>query len=717
MLNSNELIKLIKEYNPNCDEDLIIRAYEYGKNYHSGQFRVSGEKYFNHPIEVAKILINQKMDDATIATAILHDTVEDTELSINEVKKNFGDSIALLVDGVTKLTNLQISSGKTKQAENFRKFIVSMSKDLRILLVKLADRLHNMRTIKALSQGKQSRKAKETMEIFAPLAGRMGMQSIREELEDLCFSVLNPEARNSIIRRFLKLKKVNVDLVPKIVQDIQKELKAISVDAKVLGREKKPYSIWRKLEEKKESFTRLSDIFAFRIITNSEADAYSALGAVHQRWRAVPGRFKDYISQPKSNGYRSLHTTVLGRDGKRVEVQIRTIEMNEVAEAGVAAHWSFRDGVLFENPFAVDPLSWIRSLTYGFEGGENLSDFLEHVKLEMYNDKVFCFTPSGEVIKLPRGATPLDFAYSIHTRIGDHCVGTEVDGKRVPLYTRLRNGQSVKIITAKGQKPQISWENMVLTGRAKSAIRRSIRHELRAANIRLGKEIARNAFEKVNKKVTERALITAAKKIGEKTGDDVLAALGGAELTGIELIELIYPEMFKGKNLPEYRVDSISFIGLPMGAKGKTAQCCKPVPGERIVGISRKGKGVLIHAIDCDQLRDFEEKNENWLELRWPENSGPEGYSSSLLVTLLNKAGVLGKICSLIGEQKANITDIKFFKERADYYIIYIELDVRNIEHLMNILAAITADEDVAEASRFRGDKQLTSAPKPYPGS
>ena len=592
-----------------------------------------------------------------------------------------------------------------------------MSKDLRILLVKLADRLHNMRTIKALSQVKQSRKAKETMEIFAPLAGRMGMQSIREELEDLCFSVLNPEARNSIIRRFLKLKKVNVDLVPKIVQDIQKELKAISVDAKVLGREKKPYSIWRKLEEKKESFTRLSDIFAFRIITNSEADAYSALGAVHQRWRAVPGRFKDYISQPKSNGYRSLHTTVLGRDGKRVEVQIRTIEMNEVAEAGVAAHWSFRDGVLFENPFAVDPLSWIRSLTYGFEGGENLSDFLEHVKLEMYNDKVFCFTPSGEVIKLPRGATPLDFAYSIHTRIGDHCVGTEVDGKRVPLYTRLRNGQSVKIITAKGQKPQISWENMVLTGRAKSAIRRSIRHELRAANIRLGKEIARNAFEKVNKKVTERALITAAKKIGEKTGDDVLAALGGAELTGIELIELIYPEMFKGKNLPEYRVDSISFIGLPMGAKGKTAQCCKPVPGERIVGISRKGKGVLIHAIDCDQLRDFEEKNENWLELRWPENSGPEGYSSSLLVTLLNKAGVLGKICSLIGEQKANITDIKFFKERADYYIIYIELDVRNIEHLMNILAAITADEDVAEASRFRGDKQLTNAPKPYSGS
>ena len=709
MLNSTELINLIKEYNPKCDEDLISRAYDYGKNYHEGQFRASGEKYFNHPIEVAKILIGQRLDDATIVTAILHDTVEDTKLSIKEVKSNFGDSIAILVDGVTKLTNLQISSGETKQAENFRKFIVSMSKDLRILLVKLADRLHNMRTIKALPMSKQLRKANETMEIFAPLAGRMGMQSIREEFEDICFRVLNPEARNSIMRRFLKLKNVNVDLVPKIIKDIQKELSLVYVDAIVSGREKRPYSIWRKLEEKKESFTRLSDIFAFRIITNSEGDAYTALGAVHQRWRAVPGRFKDYISQPKSNGYRSLHTTVLGRDGKRVEVQIRTKEMNEVAEGGVAAHWSFRDGELFENPFAVDPLSWARSLMDGFEAAENPNDFLEHVKLEMYNDKVFCFTPTGEVIKLPRGATPLDFAYSIHTRIGDHCVGTEVDGKRVPLYTRLRNGQSVKIITARGQRPQINWENMVLTGRAESAIRRSVKYERRVENIRLGNAIARNAFEKVNKKPTEKALVTAAKKIGSKTADDILAALGAAELTGIELMKLIYPEMFKGENLPEYSSDVISFVGLPAGAKGKTAKCCKPLPGERIVGISRKGKGVLIHAIDCQQLIDFEEKNENWLDLRWPEKFGTEGYSSSVIVTLLNKAGVLGKICSLIGEQKANITDIKFFEERADYYIIYIELDVRNIEHLMNILSAITADEDVAEASRHRDSKQVFS--------
>ena len=706
MLNQEDLIKKIKSYNRFFDPETLSKAYSFALKAHKHQKRDAGEPYIIHPVAVADILTDLKLDEATITTGLLHDTIEDTKATYNTVEKEFGKEVADLVDGVTKISELEGKAISNSRAENFRKLILATSKDIRVLLVKLADRLHNMRTIKALPMSKQLRKANETMEIFAPLAGRMGMQSIREEFEDICFRVLNPEARNSIMRRFLKLKNVNVDLVPKIIKDIQKELSLVSVDAIVSGREKRPYSIWRKLEEKKESFTRLSDIFAFRIITNSEGDAYTALGAVHQRWRAVPGRFKDYISQPKSNGYRSLHTTVLGRDGKRVEVQIRTKEMNEVAEGGVAAHWSFRDGELFENPFAVDPLSWARSLMDGFEAAENPNDFLEHVKLEMYNDKVFCFTPTGEVIKLPRGATPLDFAYSIHTRIGDHCVGTEVDGKRVPLYTRLRNGQSVKIITARGQRPQINWENMVLTGRAKSAIRRSLRNERRVENIRLGNAIARNAFKKVNKKPTERALVTAAKKIGSKTADDILAALGAAELTGIELIKLIYPEMFKGENLPEYSSDVISFVGLPAGAKGKTAKCCKPLPGERIVGISRKGKGVLIHAIDCQQLIDFEEKNENWLDLRWPEKFGTEGYSSSVIVTLLNKAGVLGKICSLIGEQKANITDIKFFEERADYYIIYIELDVRNIEHLMNILSAITADEDVAEASRHRGTKQ-----------
>ena len=440
---------------------------------HSTQLRKSGEPYFSHPVAVAMLIAEQKLDDASVVTALLHDTIEDTLSTYSEISLRFGEEIAQLVDGVTKLTNLELSSVENEQAENFRKLLMAMSKDLRVLLVKLADRLHNMRTIKHLPPDKQQRKARETMDIFAPLAGRMGMQWMRDELEDFAFKVLNPEARKSIIRRFVTLRRELGDVIAQITDDIRSVLKQAGVEAEVIGREKKPYSIWRKMEEKKEGFSRLSDIYGFRIITRSVGDCYIALGAVHRRWTAVPGRFKDYISQPKSNGYRSIHTTVSGRDGKRVEVQIRTAEMHAVAETGVAAHWSYKDGERFENPFAVDPFKWVRSITERL-GGEEDEDFLEHVKLEMFQDQVFCFTPKGDVVKLPRGATPIDFAYAIHTRIGDSCVGAKVDGQRVPLWTKLRNGQSVTIIRAEGQRPQPSWEDMVVTGRAKAAIRRSL---------------------------------------------------------------------------------------------------------------------------------------------------------------------------------------------------------------------------------------------------
>ena len=501
MTSIEELIKQIKSYNSNADFDLIKKSYNYGFNAHKGQYRASGEIYFTHPVEVAKILIDLKLDESTIKTALLHDTIEDTSRSLKQLELAFGKEVSQLVDGVTKLTNLELSSLETKHAENFRKLFMAMSKDVRVLLVKLADRLHNMRTIKALPIDKQIRKSKETMEIFAPLAGRMGMQFMREELEDLSFRVLNSEARNSIIRRFITLRKETDDLVPKIIDDIKQQLKKENINAIVTGREKKPYSIWRKMQYKKEGFTRLSDIFAFRIVTKNETDAYIAMGSVHQRWRAVPGNFKDYISHPKSNGYRSIHTTVSGRDGKRVEVQIRTEEMNEVAESGVAAHWSYRDGERVKNPFVVDPFKWLRGLSDGFINSDNPSEFFEHVKLEMFQDQVFCFTPKGEVIKLPRGATPIDFAYAIHTRIGDSCVGSMVDGQRVPLWTKLKNGQSVSIIRSEAQKPQSSWETMVYTGRAKTAIRRKLREEKRVENIKIGKEIARVSFEKIGKKV------------------------------------------------------------------------------------------------------------------------------------------------------------------------------------------------------------------------
>ena len=427
MIPADDLVELVRAYNPKTNEKLIREAYDFGLAMHEGQYRHSGEPYFTHPIEVAAILTEQQLDDATIITALLHDTIEDTKASYQEVAQRFGDEVAMLVDGVTKLTNLQLSSTETKQAENFRKLFMAMSKDLRVILVKLADRLHNMRTIRAMRPQKQVIKARETMDIFAPLAGRMGMQWMREELEDLAFKVLNPEGRASIMRRFITLQKETGNVIQRITDDMETELEKGNIDAEIVGRAKKPYSIWRKMQEKDQGFSRLSDIYGFRIITASEGDCYRVLGAIHQRWRAVPGRFKDYISQPKSNGYRSIHTTVSGRDGRRVEVQIRTRQMHDVAETGVAAHWSYRDGVRGENPFAVDPARWIRSLTEQFDIEEDHEDFLEAVKLEMYQDQVFCFTPKGDVVKLPRGATPIDFAYAIHTRIGNACVGAKID--------------------------------------------------------------------------------------------------------------------------------------------------------------------------------------------------------------------------------------------------------------------------------------------------
>ena len=701
MIAVNELVDLVHTYNPSSDSELIRQAYSYGKDMHKGQKRSSGEPYFSHPIEVAAILTQQQMDDASVVTALLHDTIEDTKSTYTEVSGLFGEEVAQLVDGVTKLTNLELSSAQTQQAENFRKLLMAMSKDLRVLLVKLADRLHNMRTIKHMPLAKQQQKARETMDIYAPLAGRMGMQSMREELEDLSFHVLNAEGRNSIMRRFLSLRSKSGDLIPQITQDIRNVLRKQNIRADVIGREKKPYSIWRKMEEKKEGFSRLSDIYGFRIITETDEDCYRVLGAMHSRWRSVPGRFKDYISQPKSNGYRSLHTTVSGRDAKRVEIQIRTLEMHEVAEAGVAAHWSYRDGQRVENPFAVDPFTWLASLTERFEQAESHEDFLEHVKLEMFSDQVFCFTPKGEVVKLPRGATPIDFAYAIHTRIGSSCVGAKVDGMRVPLWTRLRNGQSVEIIIAQGQRPQAAWMDVVATGRAKSAIRKSLREDRLEGSVRLGREFARVAFEHVGKRVTDKALDTAARHLGLKDRDELLAQLGNAELSGTQMIEALYPELLR-KSKDNVIVQSSAMIGLKADQTSEPAACCQPVPGERIVGISFRGKGVKVHTIDCESLMEYEDQPNRWIDLHWSEGKHLAENKSTLDIVLANDAGALGRICTLIGEQNANISDLKFLDRKPDFFRMIVEIEVRDIEHLYNVMTAVEADSDVADITRKR---------------
>ena len=699
MIDVEDLIALVRNYNPRCNAEVIRRAYAYGFKMHEGQFRHSGEPYFTHPVAVAAILTEQRLDDATIVTALLHDTIEDTRSTYAEVESLFGTEVAELVDGVTKLTNLQLGSSASKQAENFRKLFMAMSKDLRVILVKLADRLHNMRTIKSMRPEKQAQKARETMEIFAPLAGRMGMQWMREELEDLAFKVINPEARTSIIRRFVSLQKESGDVISKITADIRAEMEKAGVEADVFGRAKRPYSIWRKMEEKQLAFSRLSDIYGFRVITRSVDDCYTVLGIIHQGWRAVPGRFKDYISQPKSNGYRSIHTTVSGRDGTRVEVQIRTRQMHEVAEAGVAAHWSYRDGERALNPFAVDPAKWLNSLNERFAEGDH-DEFLENVKLEMYSDQVFCFSPKGDVIKLPKGATPIDFAYAIHTRIGNSCVGAKVDGIRVPLWTRLKNGQSVEVITAAGQRPQATWLDIVATGRAKAAIRKSLREEDRTRFVKLGAELARVAFEHVGRKVSDKALRTAAKTLGLPDETELMARLGSAELMAREVVETLYPEL--AHRGPETIEPSRAVIGLAADQTFHRAKCCQPLPGERIVGITYRGQGVVIHAIDCPALEEFEDQPARWVDLHWQEGSHPPVYSVALKITISNDAGVLGHICTLIGAQKANISDLNFIARKPDFYSLVVEVELRDAEHLHRVLTALEAETDVAQVERWR---------------
>ncbi|MCZ0960295.1 RelA/SpoT family protein [Paracoccus benzoatiresistens] len=698
MIDVEDLIALVRNYNPRSNATLIRDAYEYGMRMHEGQFRHSGEPYFTHPIAVAAILTEMRLDDSTIVTALLHDTVEDTRSTKEDLTTAFGAEIADLVDGVTKLTNLELSSAQSKQAENFRKLFMAMSRDLRVILVKLADRLHNMRTIRSMRPEKQVKKARETMDIYAPLAGRMGMQWMREELEDLAFKVINPEARNSIIRRFVSLQRDSGDIIGQITADIRAEMDKAGVEADVFGRAKKPFSVWRKMQEKQLAFSRLSDIYGFRIITRSEMDCYRALGVIHHRWRAVPGRFKDYISQPKSNGYRSIHTTVSGRDGKRVEVQIRTRQMHEVAEAGVAAHWAYRDGVRTKNPFAVDPAEWIDNLTDRFEG-EDHNEFLEAVKLEMYQDQVFCFTPKGDVIQLPKGATPIDFAYAIHTRLGNSCVGAKVDGIRVPLWTRLKNGQSVDIIAASGQRPQSTWLDIVVTGRAKAAIRRSLREEDRDRFIRLGRELVRVSFEHVGRKVTDKALRTAARQMGLADGDELLARIGSAENSAKEVLQVLYPDLAAHQE----EIDgSRPFAGVEADADFKRAPCCKPLPGERIVGITYRGKGVVIHAIDCPVLAEFEDSPDRWVDVQWRSGRHPAVYSTLLSLTIRHDAGVLGRICSLIGAQGANISNLEFSDRKPDFYRIEIEVELRDQEHLHNLLTALEAESDVAQVARVR---------------
>ena len=718
MIRQYELVDRVKAYDPNADEDALNRAYVYSLKMHGSQTRASGDPYFSHPLEVAGILTGMKLDSATIVTALLHDTIEDTAASLPEIQRLFGPEIARLVDGVTKLSRIELQnassdepSDQTKQAENFRKLVLAMSEDIRVLLVKLADRLHNMRTLEHIAdKAKRRRIARETLEIYAPLAERIGIHGVKDELEDLAFAEINPDARDGILARLSYLRQEGGDLVDRILKALTRNLEEDGIEVSVSGREKSPYSIWRKMQVKNVAFEQLSDIMAFRVVVETIGDCYQALGTLHGRYPTVPGRFKDYISTPKPNGYRSLHTSVIGPERQRIEIQIRTREMHEEAELGVAAHWAYKshersDGKQYR---------WLRELLEIVDQAQKPEEFLEHTKLELFQDQVFCFTPKGDLIALPRGATPVDFAYAVHSEVGDHCVGAKVNGRIVPLNSRLSNGDQVEIIRSKTQTPSPSWERFVVTGKARARIRRYIRNQQREEYVTLGRAMLQKVFRQEGYEFTEKAVQSVLKTFRQEQPDDLYAEVGAGNRGAREVFQAIFPghkpqpsEGGEAKVLPfapkpraKGKERPLPIRGLIPGLAVHFARCCHPIPGDRIVGIVTTGKGVTVHTIDCETLESFAETPERWLDISWGDEVEPGSHVGRLFVTIANEPGSLGTLSTVIGRNAGNITNLRITSRSVDFWDLLIDIQVRDVKHLTNIIAALRATPVINQVDR-----------------
>jgi len=721
-LRQYELIERVKAYDPTADEALLNRAYVYAMRMHGSQTRASGDPYFAHPIEVAGILTDYRMDTSTIVTALLHDVIEDTEVTREEIDRIFGAEIGELVEGVTKLSRLEFTADYKRQAENLRKFILAISRDVRVLLVKLADRLHNMRTLHFIkSPAKRERIARETLEIYAPLARSIGCHRICIELEELAFSHLNPVARDAIVRRLDVLRSGQGEAVALVSQEVAAKLDEEGISARVFGREKHPYSIWRKLQRKSLGFSQLSDIYAFRVIVDTEDDCYRALGVIHRAWPCVPERFKDFLSTPKRNNYRSIHTTVVGPRGMRIEMQLRTEAMDRVAEEGVAAHWRYKDESYGFDPEAAveaggrDPLANLRQLVQVLEHGGDSEELVEHAKLEMFLDQVFVFTPKGRLISLPRSAMPLDFAYAVHTDVGDTCVGVKINGELRPLRTELTNGDVVEVI--RGAKPQTpdEWRSLAVTGRARSAIRRHIRQAEKEEYLRLGKASLDQTFERAGKGRAEVSMRPALERFAVTTESELYDAIGRGRVTPIQVLETVFPalkdteraaasarrKIEDGKGARLY----VRGGGLTAGVSLHFSPCCKPVPGDRIVGIVEEGgKALAVHAIDCPELAKFEDQEELWRDLQWtPEAERNTLSRARLRATFRDAPGVLGQICTIIGEAGGNIVGLNMHHRHSAFFDADFEIEVKDARHLTHIAAALRACPPVETVERARG--------------
>ena len=699
---------------------MLNRAYVYAMRMHGAQMRASGDPYFAHPIEVAGILTEYRLDDAAIVTALLHDVIEDTAATREDIAERFGEEVAELVEGVTKLSRLELTSEHTRQAENLRKFILAISKDVRVLMVKLADRLHNMRTLHYLtSPAKRERIARETLDIYAPLARSIGCHRICSELEELAFEHLNPTARDAIVRRLAQLRTSQGKAVAVVSGEISAKLEAAGVPARVFGREKQPYSIWRKLQRKSVGFSQLSDIYAFRVAVDSEVDCYRALGVIHRAWPCVPGRFKDYVSTPKRNNYRSLHTTVVGPRGMRIEMQIRTEEMDRVAEEGVAAHWRYKgrsygfDAEAAEAGGGRDPLINLRHLVQLLEHGGDMEELIEHAKLEMFLDQVFVFTPKGELVSLPRGAMPLDFAYAVHTDVGDTTIGVKINGELKPLRTPLTNGDVVEVV--RGPKPSTppDWRSLTVTGRARSAIRRHIRQAEREEFVRLGRAAIEQTFGKADRKLSEISLRPALDRFALGAEDDLFEAAGRGRISPAQILEAVFPglkETERAAAAARTRIEDnkaklyVRGSGLTPGISLHFAACCSPVPGDRIVGILQPPNGLHVHTIDCPRLAEFEDKEEVWRDLHWtPAAEAGTVSRARLTATVKNAPGVLGQACTLIGQAGGNIVNLQMHHRQSDFFDVDFDIDVVDVRHLTHIAAALRACPAVETVDRVRG--------------
>ena len=703
MLRQYELVERVKSYDPDADEDLLNRAYVFSMKAHGAQLRASGDPYFSHPIEVAGILTDLHLDDETIATGILHDTVEDTVATPEQIEKLFGASVGRLVDGVTKLSRIEAQTDTERAAENLRKFLLAMADDIRVLLVKLADRLHNMRTLHFIKNPEKRRRiARETMEIYAPLAERIGMYEFMDEMKQIAFRELEPEAYDSITTRLAQLREGGGDVVKRIASGIKLILAQNGIEADVMGREKKPYSIWRKMQERHIAFEQLSDVMAFRVIVEKPEDCYRALGIIHQRWPMVPGRFKDFISTPKRNGYRSLHTTVIHSDRMRVEIQIRTTAMHRQNEIGLAAHWAYKQGVDGHDPREAYP--WLRDLLEILEHASSPEELLEHTRLAMYQDQVFCFTPKGELIQLPRGASAIDFAFAVHTELGETTVGAKINGRVMPLRTVLRNGDQVEILRSDKQTPDPTWEAFAVTAKARAAIRRYVRHKERDEMIALGRKLFNEIAGRLSVPLASDAMDAALKRLRMADANALYSALARHSVDDESLLEALMPGSAKpkvrGKRKPEEvrPRGAITIKGLTPGVAVHMGECCHPVPGDRIVGLMRADKGIEVHAIDCATLES--ETQAEWIDLAWGDEAD---HAVSRIVTVVrNQPGSLATMTGILAQNNANIVNLQLKHRDRQFHTYILDIEVDNLSHLTNILAALRATQAVTSVDRVK---------------